>query len=87
LLPDDIDCCVVEVPDSIKGAKIVAAVTKEINSSDFTKKLTEKLPNIALPRQFIVISDLPKMGSGKVDFRTAKDLVTKKLNKNNNKKK
>jgi len=87
LLPDDIDCCIVEVPDSIKGAKIVAAVTKEINSSEILKKLSEKLPNIALPRQFIVISELPKMGSGKVDFRTVKDMVRKKLNKNNNRKK
>jgi acyl-[acyl-carrier-protein]-phospholipid O-acyltransferase/long-chain-fatty-acid--[acyl-carrier-protein] ligase len=82
LLPDDIDCCVVEVPDSVKGAKIVAAITKEINTSDILKKLSAKLPNIALPRQFIVISDLPKMGSGKVDFRTAKDLVRKKINNN-----
>ena len=26
-LPDDVECCVVEVPDAVRGARIVAAVT------------------------------------------------------------
>ena len=29
LLPEGVDCCVVEVPDSLKGARIVAAVTHD----------------------------------------------------------
>jgi acyl-[acyl-carrier-protein]-phospholipid O-acyltransferase/long-chain-fatty-acid--[acyl-carrier-protein] ligase len=33
------------------------------------------LPNIALPRQFVVIEGLPKMGSGKIDFRKVTDMV------------
>jgi len=39
------------------------------------KKMAEKLPNIALPKHFIVIEDLPKMGSGKIDFRRITDIV------------
>ncbi|HNX96767.1 MAG TPA: AMP-binding protein, partial [Candidatus Aminicenantes bacterium] len=31
LLPEDVDCCVVEVPDSLKGAKIVAVVSQEVH--------------------------------------------------------
>ncbi|MBP7461742.1 MAG: AMP-binding protein, partial [Candidatus Delongbacteria bacterium] len=31
ILPEGVTCCVVEVPDSLKGAKIVAAVTESVN--------------------------------------------------------
>ena len=86
LISEDIDYCVVEVPDSLKGAKIVVAITKEINVKDITLKLSAKLPNIAVPRQFVILSELPKMGSGKIDFRTATELVRNKLNRNNNSK-
>ena len=79
LIADDIDYCVVEVPDSLKGAKIVVAITKEINTKDIINKLSTKLPRISVPNQFVLINELPKMGSGKVDFRTVTDLVKKKL--------
>jgi acyl-[acyl-carrier-protein]-phospholipid O-acyltransferase/long-chain-fatty-acid--[acyl-carrier-protein] ligase len=79
LLPDDVDCCVVEVPDSIKGAKIVVAATRKLDEKDIIKKLSSSLPAIALPKEFILISELPKMGSGKVDFRTVTDLVRRRL--------
>ncbi len=87
LIPDDVDLCVVEVPDSMKGAKIVAAVTKPIEEKKVLKKLKEKLPPIAMPRQFVVVEELPKMGSGKIDFRTATETVREELNRNNKKKK
>ncbi|MDP2156246.1 MAG: bifunctional acyl-ACP--phospholipid O-acyltransferase/long-chain-fatty-acid--ACP ligase, partial [Nitrospirota bacterium] len=74
-LPDDMHCCVVDVPDAYKGARIIAAVTQQIDDKAIIKKMAEKLPNIALPKQFIVISELPKMGSGKIDFRTAAAMV------------
>ena len=75
LLPDDTSCCVVEVPDSVRGAKIVAAVTRKIDEKAILKKLSEDLPNIALPKHFVVIEELPKMGSGKLDFRRITDMV------------
>lgn len=68
-LPEDVICCVVEVPDSAKGAKIIAVVTEEVDEKTILKKMAEELPNIALPKNFIVMQDIPKMGSGKVDFR------------------
>jgi acyl-[acyl-carrier-protein]-phospholipid O-acyltransferase/long-chain-fatty-acid--[acyl-carrier-protein] ligase len=79
LLPNDVDCCVVEVPESTKGAKIVAAVTKAIDEKDILDKMSKKLPRIALPKQFLQMKELPKMGSGKVDFRTVTELVKTKL--------
>jgi acyl-[acyl-carrier-protein]-phospholipid O-acyltransferase/long-chain-fatty-acid--[acyl-carrier-protein] ligase len=37
------------------------------------------LPPIALPRQFIVIKDLPMMGTGKIDFRSVTRMVQELL--------
>jgi acyl-[acyl-carrier-protein]-phospholipid O-acyltransferase/long-chain-fatty-acid--[acyl-carrier-protein] ligase len=75
ILPEDVHCCVVEIPDSTKGAKIVAVTTAKVDKKPVLKQMTETLPKIALPKQFLVIEDLPKMGSGKLDFRKITDLV------------
>ncbi|MBS1232811.1 MAG: Long-chain-fatty-acid--CoA ligase [Nitrospirae bacterium] len=74
-LPENISCSVVEVPDALKGVKIVAAVTGKVDEKKILKQMSEQLPNIALPRQFVMIEELPKMGSGKIDFRTVTDMV------------
>lgn len=78
-LPEGIDCCVVEVPDSLKGAKIVAAVTQPVSERKLLKAMAAELPAIALPKQFVVLGDFPKMGSGKIDFRTITELVRRQL--------
>jgi acyl-[acyl-carrier-protein]-phospholipid O-acyltransferase/long-chain-fatty-acid--[acyl-carrier-protein] ligase len=74
-LPEGVKCCVVEIPDEIKGSTIVAAVTQDINKIAILRKMGQELPNIALPRQFFVIEDLPMMGTGKIDFRSVTELV------------
>ena len=74
-LPENINCSVVEVPDALKGVRIVAAVTGKVDEKKILKQMSEQLPNIALPKQFVVIEELPKMGSGKIDFRTVTDMV------------
>ena len=79
-LPDDVICCVVEVPDAIKGARIVAAVTAPVDEKKILKKIAADLPKIALPKIFTVIEDLPKMGSGKIDFRNVTRMVRQRLN-------
>jgi acyl-[acyl-carrier-protein]-phospholipid O-acyltransferase / long-chain-fatty-acid--[acyl-carrier-protein] ligase len=79
LLPEDVECCVVEVPDSLKGGRIVVAVTEEVNERKLLKRLAEELPPIAMPKEFVVLDELPKMGSGKIDFRTATELVRQRL--------
>ena len=84
LLPPETKCCVVEIPDQKKGAKIVAAVTHVIDEKDVLKKMSEHLPNIALPKQFVVIQDLPQMGTGKIDFRSVTNLVRDLVTASNN---
>jgi len=74
-LPEGVSCCIVEIPDEMKGATIVAAVTQDINKVAILRKMGKELPNISLPRQFFVIPELPMMGTGKIDFRTVTDMV------------
>ena len=78
-LPDDVLCCLVDVPDAIKGARIIAAVTAEIDEKAILKKMAKDLPKIAMPKMFKVIEDFPKMGSGKIDFRTITDMVREQI--------
>lgn len=75
LLSQDISCCVVEIPDQVKGARIIAAVTDTVDERKILKQLSDVLPAIALPKHFVVIKELPRMGSGKIDFRAATEMV------------
>jgi len=79
LLPEDTHCCVVEVPDAIKGAKLVAVVTEIVDEKSIAKKMAENLPKIAIPKIFHVMDELPKMGSGKIDFRSITEMTRAQL--------
>jgi len=77
-LPDEVTCCVVDVPNPTKGADIVAAVTTgEIDHKKILRMLKKELPSIAVPREFHVLEDLPLMGSGKVNFREVEKICRK----------
>lgn len=75
LLPDGIVCCVIDLPDQKKGARIVATLTDSIDEKHILKELAKHLPQIALPKEFIILPEMPKMGSGKIDFRGVTQLV------------
>lgn len=56
LLPEDVICCVVDVPNVSKGADVVAAVaTGDFDMQKIMKELKKELPAIAVPKQFVVI--------------------------------
>lgn len=78
-LPEGVSCCIVDLYDELKGSTIVAATTKEVNKTAILKKMMKVLPNIALPRQFLVIEDLPMMGTGKIDFRSVTKIVERMM--------
>jgi len=79
LLPDGVGCCVVEVPDIKKGARLIAAVTESVDEREIRKQMSKSLPAISVPSQFLVFDELPKMGSGKMDFRSITELVRKRI--------
>ncbi|TKB24435.1 bifunctional acyl-ACP--phospholipid O-acyltransferase/long-chain-fatty-acid--ACP ligase [Desulfopila sp. IMCC35006] len=78
-IPEDSHCCVVEIPDAIKGARIVAVVTTPLDEKTVLKEMSGYLPAIALPKIFLVWETLPKMGSGKIDFRTISEMAREQL--------
>jgi acyl-[acyl-carrier-protein]-phospholipid O-acyltransferase/long-chain-fatty-acid--[acyl-carrier-protein] ligase len=79
-VPQGVSCCVVEVSDEKKGSYIVATVSMEVNKTEILRKMLNELPIIALPRQFIVIKELPMMSTGKIDFRSVTKMVQEILN-------
>lgn len=79
LLPEGASCCVVAIPDVVKGARIIVAVTQPLDEKRILKKMAEQLPSFALPKQFVIIEELPRMGSGKIDFRTVAEMVADRL--------
>ncbi|MBI9099414.1 MAG: AMP-binding protein [Spirochaetaceae bacterium] len=81
VLPEGVDCCVVDVPDRTKGSILVAALTGEIDPAEILAELSGKLPPIAIPKKFVFLEELPKMGSGKTDFKTITDIVREKVKK------
>ncbi len=80
-LPKDVQCCIVEIPDSIKGARIVAVLTKALDEEKLIKQMAGELPAIAVPKKFLVWETLPKMGSGKIDFRTISETAREQLSR------
>lgn len=81
LLPEDAHCSVVEIPDAMKGARIVAVTTVPVDQKTIIKQMAEHLPAIALPKTFLVMENLPKMGSGKIDFRTITEMAREELSR------
>jgi len=79
LLPEEIEFCAVELPDSRKGALIAVALSEPVDEKELTEKMAKELPPISMPRKFVVLPEMPKMGSGKVDFRTATEAVRANL--------
>lgn len=75
--PEQVECCVVELPDARRGSKIVAVTTREIDPAATNKLLSADLPNLALPKKYVTVAEFPRMGSGKTDFRSLTDLIIK----------
>ena len=73
--PEEIECCVVELPDAKRGSKIVAVTNTAIDQQAVAKKLSEEIPNLALPKKYVTVAEFPRMGSGKTDFRGLTEIV------------
>lgn len=82
LLPENVLCCVVDVPNAVKGAEIVVAITtEEIGTKQVLRELGRRLPKIAVPKRFMVVPNLPIMGNGKVNFREVEKICRQQAGK------
>lgn len=74
-LPRDVECCAVELPDARRGARIVAVTSRAIDQEQVAARMAVALPNLALPKKYLVLKEFPHMGSGKIDFRALTEQV------------
>ena len=74
-VPAGVFCAAVEVPGAARGSRIVAVVTEGVDERGVLREMSAALPNIALPKQFVVLPELPRMSSGKTDYRVLTDMV------------
>lgn len=75
LTPEEVECCAVELPDAKRGSRIIAVTNSEIDHDEVSKRMSSELPNLALPKKYVLVPEFPRMGSGKTDFRTLTKLV------------
>ncbi len=72
----ELDLVAVNLPDEKKGEKIVLLITSEIAMTDLKKAMLDHNINpLFIPSDLILVNEVPKLGSGKTDFNTAKRLA------------
>lgn len=69
------DCAVFGVPDAINGEAIVAAVTTNapVASEDLVSLVGDRLASYKRPSRVVVVSEIPRLPSGKVLRRVLKE--------------
>jgi acyl-[acyl-carrier-protein]-phospholipid O-acyltransferase/long-chain-fatty-acid--[acyl-carrier-protein] ligase len=72
----EFEVVVVSLPDEKKGEKLVALSTRELEGSALREGLSSQgLNPLAHPALYFRVTEIPKLGSGKTDFSTAKKLA------------
>ena len=75
---EDIKLVCVNIPDEKKGEKIVLIIDKDIDNLK-TKLIEFGMTPLWIPSITIVKDQVPVLGTGKIDFKGAKDMVLKEI--------
>jgi len=63
------------VPDEAKGEALVLLASREVDLSVLRVKLAvEGLPNLWIPRRWVLVPEIPHLASGKLDLRKLQEL-------------
>ncbi len=69
----ELELVAVNLPDEKKGEKIVLMISKEFELDKIKKAMLAIDTNpLMIPSELAVVDEIPKLGSGKIDFKTAK---------------
>lgn len=76
---------VISIPDEHKGEAIVAVTnSNQITIADVRNALLSKgFSPLAIPRDLIYMAEIPKLGSGKIDYPNLKSLLESKIRTEN----
>ena len=79
-------CAVVGLPDEVFGEKVVAFLVSDSSDTELTKSVqkiaSENLANYKVPREFILIDELPRNPSGKILKTKLREMNTAGNNQN-----
>ena len=64
------------VPDESKGEALVLLASRDVDLSLLRGKLAaEGLPNLWIPRRWVLVEEIPHLASGKLDLRKLQELA------------
>lgn len=70
---ENADVMALNLPDEKKGEKIVLLYNFKMETAELKKRISDaNMPNIMQPSEYFHMEELPKLGSGKKDYVTAK---------------
>lgn len=76
LVKPELECVAVNLPDEKKGEKIAMIVAEQITLEEIKKAMLNNNANpLMIPAELKVVEEIPKLGSGKTDFKMAKTKI------------
>ncbi|HHB92885.1 MAG TPA: acyl-[ACP]--phospholipid O-acyltransferase, partial [Thioploca sp.] len=73
---EEIEILAVAIPDSSKGEQIVLMVAGDIDLVKLKSNILKSdINSLMIPKQYLAVKTIPKLGTGKADFSGAKNLV------------
>ena len=75
----DIEVCATSLYDDKKGEKIILLHTGDINIKKLKQELLGSINPLFIPNNFIQVNEIPKLGSGKVNFSKVKQIAKDNL--------
>ena len=74
--PEEKAIAVAGVPDALKGESLVVLTTRPVDSAEVRAKLSAAgLPNLWIPRRFVLVVEIPHLATGKMDLRRIRELA------------
>lgn len=72
----ELECVAINLPNEKKGEKIVMLIAEEIELEEVKKAMLDTKANpLMIPSEVKAVDEIPKLGSGKTDFKRAKKLI------------
>ena len=72
----ELEIVAMNIPDPKKGETIIVLTNRSLDKHELKDNLLNNgLTTLALPSAYFLVDEIPKLGSGKTDFGTAKKLA------------